>query len=185
MLKQNLAALMEKRKITIAELSEETGISVPTLKKLRTIENSNPTLDSLTKLAEFFNVSLDSLTRQVHEEEGRYSVPLIKYDRVKDYLNGDIKEIKTRINVEKNTNNVTFCVISDVNLFSFNAGCVFFCSSSKVKKGDYFIGANGALYKLISDEKIYAAVDLNSNSSVVDESFIRAKIVKVKYEVDL
>ena len=69
MLKQNLAALMEKRKITIAELSEETGISVPTLKKLRTIDNSNPTLDSLTKLAEFFNVILDSLTRHIYEEE--------------------------------------------------------------------------------------------------------------------
>ena len=59
-LRNNLICLMKERKSKIKELADLTGISEPTLKRLRTKE-CNPTLDVLIKLSRALNISVDEL----------------------------------------------------------------------------------------------------------------------------
>jgi transcriptional regulator with XRE-family HTH domain len=59
-LKENLIKLMEKKKLTIKELSDLTAISIPSLKRLRT-QDCNPTLDILIKLSKALDISIGEL----------------------------------------------------------------------------------------------------------------------------
>jgi len=62
-IKENLVQLMSNNNVTVKELSLITDISEPTIKRLRTRDDSNPTLEVLQKLSKALNSDLDTLTR--------------------------------------------------------------------------------------------------------------------------
>lgn len=63
-LRRNLIQLMKERKVKIKELARLTKISEPTIKRLRVIENSNPTLDVLIKLSMALRVNINELIQK-------------------------------------------------------------------------------------------------------------------------
>lgn len=60
--KENLKSLMEERNYNIHSLANNCGLHASALRMLYTGATKSPSLETLYKLAEFFNVSLDELT---------------------------------------------------------------------------------------------------------------------------
>ena len=52
---------MEESKITMVELYKNTGIPVTTIQRLKNDPKSNPTINSLKPIADFFNLTVDKL----------------------------------------------------------------------------------------------------------------------------
>jgi putative transcriptional regulator len=70
-LKVNLSTLMGKKKIrSIRQLSEDTGISRPTLARLYDEDlEMKPTLETILKLCDYFKCSLDELIEYTPNKE--------------------------------------------------------------------------------------------------------------------
>ncbi len=60
-MKNNLRILLARDKMTLLKLHEKTGVSLSTLSKIKREENVNPSIQTLIKIAQFFNVGLDDL----------------------------------------------------------------------------------------------------------------------------
>lgn len=60
----NLKVLVVKKNITIEELSKEINISKVTLYKLANGKLSNPKYETLKKVSDFFNVSVDDFLKK-------------------------------------------------------------------------------------------------------------------------
>lgn len=56
-----LTKVMSARGVDVARLSDETGIPVPTINRLRTNKNSNPTLATLLPIANYFDITINQL----------------------------------------------------------------------------------------------------------------------------
>jgi len=62
MLAQNLKKLRKQRKLSQEKLARLADISYNTIIKIETGKASNPTFETLSKLADAFSVSMDELT---------------------------------------------------------------------------------------------------------------------------
>ncbi len=60
-LSQNIRKLRKECKISQEELARRIGITFSTLAKLESGVNNNPTLETISKIADTFKVSLDKL----------------------------------------------------------------------------------------------------------------------------
>lgn len=60
-LAKNIIDLMQKCKITTVELSRKTGVSEITINKIRAGQNNNPTIATLSALANFFDTTINDL----------------------------------------------------------------------------------------------------------------------------
>lgn len=100
-----LNKLMEKTNTNINQLSKNTGLANTTIKRMCTDPESNPTLDSITKIAEFFGITPNQLigTEPVPDETTSYQpcfenwdkVPIINLNQVIGWPK-NIEEIKAR-----------------------------------------------------------------------------------------
>ena len=61
MLSENIKKLRKQHKLSQENLAKEAGITYSTLIKIESGANKNPTLETLHKIADVFNVSIDSL----------------------------------------------------------------------------------------------------------------------------
>lgn len=60
-MKNNLRVILAKKKMTIAELSDISNVSKPTLSGLYGERTNNPNAETLLKIAKALNISLDEL----------------------------------------------------------------------------------------------------------------------------
>ena len=67
-LRENLIKKMREKSLKIKDLSQLTGISEPTLKRLRTDDSANPTLDVLMKLSTALSEPIDALIAKESEK---------------------------------------------------------------------------------------------------------------------
>lgn len=87
----NLSFLMKKQGADISKLSRDTGIGIATIKNLRR-GVGNPTISTLSAIADFFHVSvgmiIDSYIFQSPDyvDKNILSIPLVKYSEVEDYI---------------------------------------------------------------------------------------------------
>ncbi len=63
-LKNRIIRLMSEQNLTVKQLSDVTGISEPTLKRLRSLNDSNPTLDVLVRLSKGLKTSVSDLIQE-------------------------------------------------------------------------------------------------------------------------
>lgn len=63
MLSQNIKKHRKKHKLSQEELAKKAGITYSTLIKIETGANDNPTIKTLSKIAEALEVSIDELVR--------------------------------------------------------------------------------------------------------------------------
>ena len=61
MLSSNIKKLRKQHNLSQEQLAQKAGITYSTLIKIESGNNTNPTLDTLTKLAGVFKISLDEL----------------------------------------------------------------------------------------------------------------------------
>ncbi|MET4000132.1 helix-turn-helix transcriptional regulator [Marinobacterium sp. MBR-109] len=61
----------EKRRITVSEIAQETGINRMTLSKMLNHQGSSTVTDNLDKLCFYFNCEIESLITHVKDEGGR------------------------------------------------------------------------------------------------------------------
>lgn len=79
-LRDNLIHYMKIRGLTIKDLSHITAISEPTLKRLRSKSNANPTLDVLMKISSALGISIDNLIHsenepQIYKQDEAHTIP--------------------------------------------------------------------------------------------------------------
>ena len=60
-LNKNLRYLRNSRLLSYRQLGKLTGVNFSRIRKLETEERSNPKLDTLKKLADYFGITIDEL----------------------------------------------------------------------------------------------------------------------------
>ena len=162
-LKSNLVRCMKNKKISIKDLAAKTGISEPTLKRLRTQIDANPTLDVLMRLATALSVSVNDLI----QDEMQYPI----------FYQGDRVELAENV--------VEFMVFFTKKTFSFQPGskAVFKKHAAGESITKYIVNNDGKLFEKISDEKCLFRDETNNNFSF-NENAIFATILKELYEVN-
>lgn len=163
-LKENLIRYMKNKNLQIKELSAETNISEPTLKRLRTQTNTNPTLDVLAKLATALEVTVNDLIQD------EISISIFHQDQ------------NSLFNIENESSE--FILIFTKDTFSFKSG-----SKALFKKlmpgmpiTKYIANKQGKILERVGENKWLYRDEKNNNYSV-DVSFIFAVILKELYEV--
>lgn len=162
-LKNNLVRLMREKEITIRSLAERTGISEPTLKRLRTYDAVNPTLDILMKLSSALSTSLPELIQnEIHDLIIKQGQPIILGD-----------------------DTVEFVYVFTRNTFNFNKGtkAIFKKFTSKSPMTKFILNKNGDLLEKIDDNKFIFKNEECTNFAI-NQNDILAYIVKELYEVN-
>ena len=126
-LSDNLLGLMKKNKVTIAELSDATGIAEITINKLRNGQNDNPTIATLMQIANFFSISVNELLGN-------------KVNSI-TILNEDGIELAQKFLIDELNNNAEFALkITHNNYSEFQKDTILLISTEvKVKNGDYIV----------------------------------------------
>lgn len=65
MLSANIKELRKKHQLSQEQLAQKAGITYSTLIKIESGSNKNPTLETLTKLANVFGVRIDELVSEL------------------------------------------------------------------------------------------------------------------------
>ncbi len=147
-LNQNLKFLIHEFDIELEDLSLETGLSIPTIHKLKH-GNVNPTLNTLESLADFFRVDVESLLyddmASANYREKKYQgnlsyLPLIDLKNVENWKNKShtIKLIASAGVDQKNC----FCIQlnSDLMMPVFkNKSIIIVNTVITVNQGDYIL----------------------------------------------
>lgn len=148
--RNRLAFLMERVGISEKELSEKTGVSVPSIANYMN-GRGNPTVANIIKLADFFNIPMDFLIGRCSEDEEN----LIKENFYRRYAEGR-KELFEKHCFEQGLESRPGTVIVDVskierpwpyNLMYDTCGEIAFFSK------DHEAGLNEALSRLSSEER--------------------------------
>lgn len=133
-LQQNLNALLEKSKVSLAELSRNTGIPLTTLKRIRSnSEPPNPTISTCAPLATFFNISIDQLIGlEPLNQNGEYlenqdfwqPIPLVSWEEASKAISEDTKlTASNMIMTDANINDSVFALtINNDNFIGFKKG---------------------------------------------------------------
>lgn len=103
-----LSQLMHENSVTLTKLSANTGIPIPTLKRLQSDPSANPTISSLVPVAKFFNLSVNQLIGAsaitgrnngfLHSDENWTQIPILSWGEViewKKYSQSSIRYVET------------------------------------------------------------------------------------------
>lgn len=150
-----LSYLMEECAIEDIALSRKTGVPPATIARLRTYENTNPTIATLKPLANFFKITIGQLIGNEPLSPNRiegYSmdinivasiVPVLKWDQISYWLNNDKPELKIKqwIPTEKNFSKKSFAIKlkNDYGLFLKKDSIVILDPEKQYKNGDFVL----------------------------------------------
>jgi len=163
-LRENLIKKMREKSLKIKDLSQLTGISEPTLKRLRTDDSANPTLDVLMKLSTALSEPIDALIAKESEK-----IPIFRQG---------LDEMPA--NVPKR-----FIYFVLKKTFDIAAGtkAVFEQYSGKQKITKYVLGTDFKLYQKLDDNTGHYLTELQK-VVVIENNQILAIINSEIYEVD-
>ena len=88
---EKLLKLRKEFKLNQSELANITGLSTPCISKLERGCNPNPSKETLVKLAEFFNVTVDFLVRDnspllLSETQNSYTIKFARLNQADQIL---------------------------------------------------------------------------------------------------
>lgn len=98
----NLSFLMKKKGADISRLSRDTGIGIATIKNLRR-GVGNPTISTLSAIADFFHVTVGMITDSYILQSSDYtcnnilSIPLVKYSEIECYISNSFVPVSKYI----------------------------------------------------------------------------------------
>lgn len=163
-LRENLIKKMREKSLKIKDLSLITGISEPTLKRLRTDDRANPTLDVLMKLSVALGEPIDALIAKISEK-----MPVFRQG---------LDKIPT--NIPKK-----FILLIMTQTFDITAGtkALFEKYSGKQKITKYILGTDFKLYQKL-DNNTGHYLSEKQTVIVLEHDQILAIINSEIYEVD-
>jgi len=93
-LNRNLSQLMENNQVSLSMLYRNTGVAIPTIKRLQNDPTTNPTIATLQPIANFFGITVtqligNNLPTQIGYLENQthwLEVPLLEWNQVTDWL---------------------------------------------------------------------------------------------------
>lgn len=143
---KNLRILMEKADLSPLTLARLTGVPDTTIKKLKNLSHQNPTLETLTKLASFFSISLDQLVHHDLSENkitipNYLSIPILSWENCYQFESIDYDSIKEKVFTDRKISNKTFSLIinnKDLDFFEEN-GILIIEPSMEPSSGDFVI----------------------------------------------
>lgn|GEM_PF-5134174 len=161
-LKANLIKFMREKDITIRKLAKETGISEPTLKRLRTCDNANPTLDVLIKISTALQVPLPILIQSEPQNLVIHQGETMKIGDASEFI---------------------YIFIKDVFNFSKGTKAIFrkFTDKSPITK--FILDKKGRLLEKVDEKKSLFRNENYENFSI-NYNDILAYIVKELFEVN-
>ena len=114
-LAKNISDLMNEVNIDDKKLSESTGVSAATIKKIRLGLSLNPTIETLIPLAKFFDVSVSQLIGEVSINDGpsdnKKQIPLLRWH---DIETKDIKSLCIISNILLDTDEPENCFATQI-----------------------------------------------------------------------
>lgn len=159
--KKNLVKYMQNRSLTVKELAHAASISEPTLKKLRTQDDSNPTLDVIMRISNALDISVNDLI------EDHSSYPTVYQDKLDHSKPLD--------------NEFIFIFVRDTFNFSKGAHTLFkrYYTNNTEFLTKYILDIDGNIYK-----RIHGLLFQNEHEEeiFVQEDSIFAYITKELYE---
>lgn len=106
-LNQILSRLMNANKVSLTALHRNTGVAIPTLKRLQSDPTCNPTIATLLPVANFFGITLNQLIGKekilsdkiefIEKKASWLEVPIIQWSKIMDWC--DHKIITSEINI--------------------------------------------------------------------------------------
>lgn len=158
-LSYNLNILMTNKKISSSKLGEIIDIPAATIRKLRTGENNNPTLNTLSIIANYFKITISQLVGE-QSFNSCFLIPLLTWENAILWSKNK-SPIKININVETEfeLSDIAYALYMDSDINDvFQQGCVMIIDP-KVKyfNSDYIIvhklgQAKPSVKKFIEDE---------------------------------
>lgn len=150
LLHRNLDFLLTAKKLTSKDLSDATRIPLPTINRLRSDPDTNPTLGSLTPICQFFNVTLGQLVgleslslNNVDENtiQKLNTVPILSWQSVPQFIENTHPNIPEVIYTELQNTASMYALKIDANnwpIFEYNS-IIFIARDKLPENGDYVV----------------------------------------------
>lgn len=141
---RNISKLMQEFNVDDKRLSDATGVSAATIKKMRLGQSPNPTVETLVPLAKFFDVSVSQLIGEISLDDNnndKKNIPLLSW---RDIETKDIKALSVLSHVLLETNEPENCfatqVLSDKYQSPFNKDTILIINTkTSPNDGDYIL----------------------------------------------
>ena len=173
-LNRNLSKLMEDNHISLSVLHRNTGIAIPTIKRLQSDPTTNPTITTLLPISNFFGVTITQLigneplpsgiTGYIEDKTHWLKVPLIEWNQTVNWHKQEKKSqshLFVLVDIDVGQNPFALKVEED-DWFSISKGSVLIINTEIIPEHRDFaivhkIGQNNATLKqvLIDEGKIY------------------------------
>lgn len=102
-IKSILASLIQKEGINIAQLANVTGVKPTVIHRILNGETLNPKIETVYSLADYFKVSINALIGK--ENINSIRAPLIPFEKLIDFRQGNFVEEKYQVISEDNSEN--------------------------------------------------------------------------------
>jgi SOS-response transcriptional repressor LexA len=173
-LNRNLSRLMDDNNISLTGLHRNTGIAIPTIKRLQSDPTTNPTMTTLIPIADFFGLTVNQLISNelnlntpmgcIENKSGWLNVPIIEWSQAINWphlLEGKKANSYTLVDVDVGENPYALSVEEDdwlsvpkSSILIINANIV---PENKDHAVVYKAGQNAPTLRqvIIDEEKIY------------------------------
>ena len=178
-LSDNLNMLMAKARINSSELARLTGLPATTIKRIRTNDQSNPTVLTLLPIAKYFSLTISELlgcelpnlnsNNLARNTTGALNVPLLSWHECQNFESLDYTKIQNQIFTEKSVAAKCFALrVEKRGLNFFPVNCILIVDpKSEPESGDYVIVAKSG-HGASSIKKYIIEIDQKYLQSLID-----------------
>jgi transcriptional regulator with XRE-family HTH domain len=150
-LSDNLNILMAKARLSSSELARQIGVPATTIKRIRTNEQSNPTIATLLPIAQYFSISINQLIGNELFTSANivcpmllHKIPILSWQECIHHVLIDYEKCSTQILTERNLSEKAFALIIEENDLEFfpKDSILIIEPNQKPETGDYVIIGN-------------------------------------------
>ncbi len=192
-LNQRMSELMSTHNVTLTELHSQTGVAMPTIKRIQSDSACNPTVSSLLPIASFFEITMDQLlgiqalnnNNHIHSENVTtkpHNVFILSWDEINCWLTDNKCSTENTISTEKEISNKGYALkIPHNNWLGFLKDSLIIIDPAKSFENNTYVIAKHKENKipslkqcLIEDNQIYlkSLISDNIHTLKLDKNFV-------------
>lgn len=199
-LSDNLNILMAKARLTSSDLARLTGLPATTIKRIRSSEQSNPTISTLLPIAKYFSLSIseligneiDDIDRFSNKAGGLRTLPVLSWQTCVHFDAITYSEITDKTLTEKQVGDKSFSlIVEDQDITPFpHKSTLIIDPQVQPANGDYIIvskfqrGAAAIKKYIVEMDQIYlkSLIDGLGVELLTDEYKILGVVVQYKFD---